>query len=257
MNALRKGDHGAEVREHQKHLNNRLRAHRDEPIAVDGHLGPQTLHRTAYAAWFLGATKDTIETVKRGTVPIRVVELVAHPAGRSKAQLQRARDRRDEHFGPLRVRAWTVAGSLLGVMEHGGNNAGEMVSKIIRANGGTGPEPWCGDLAAYCYRLAGSTGVDRTWAAVSLVGADPDVHKLGDPEQGDLVRFKFDHIGLFGWWCDANGDKVDRAHATHILTREGNTGASGAVSDSSTGGDGVYQKVRSRDLVADFLRVER
>jgi hypothetical protein len=42
-----------------------------------------------------------------------------------------------------------------------------------------------------------------------------------------------------------------------IETIEGNTGASGAVSDSKTGGDGVYRKRRAKTLVNDYLRVTR
>jgi hypothetical protein len=48
----------------------------------------------------------------------------------------------------------------------------------------------------------------------------------------------------------------DRGDGT-IETIEGNTGASGAVSDSRTGGDGVYRKVRPKSLVKDYLRVHR
>lgn len=132
-------------------------------------------------------------------------------------------------------------------MEDGGTNAGPMVMKIIKANGGSGPEPWCGDFVAYCYRNAGSQGVDRVWASVTQLGADPDVHKVPDPERGDLVRFTFDHVGIF----------VRRIDASTIETIEGNTGASGAVSDSRTGGDGIYRKRRAAKLVTDYLRVER
>ena len=55
-------------------------------------------------------------------------------------------------------------------MERGGNNQGERVMELIRANGGTGPEPWCGDFVAWCYRTAGSRAVTRSWAAVRLLG---------------------------------------------------------------------------------------
>lgn len=158
---------------------------------------------------------------------------------------------------PLRVRAWQHAGELVGVMEQGGNNQGAKVTAIIRANGGTGPEPWCGDFVAYCYRLAGSLVVQRGWAAVRLLGFLTGMKVTADPLEGDIVAYTFDHTGLFGHWCDSAGRKVPKAQATHILTREGNTGASGAVSDSSTGGDGVYEKVRSRSLVARFVHVSR
>jgi hypothetical protein len=238
---------GPAVKAHQQALNLRLHAHRDPPIDVDGELGPQTLDQTAYAAWFLGALGATIAQVRGGTIPIGVQQMVADPDRRNREQLKRAKDRRDEHFGVLRERAYTVACGLTGIMEKGGNNMGDMVGRIIRANGGSGPEPWCGDFVAYCYVNAGSKGVERRWASVRELGTDPDVHGVGTPERGDLVRFTFGHVGMF----------VRRVDGGTIETIEGNTGASGAVSDSSTGGDGVYRKRRSTSLVDDYLRVER
>ena len=147
----------------------------------------------------------------------------------------------------LREKAYAVAVTLVGVMEQGGNNRGPVVSKIIAENGGTGPEPWCGDFVAYCYRHAGSKAVQRLWASVYYLGRIAGLHRTSAPERGDLVRFTFDHVGMF---------VRDRGDGT-IETIEGNTGASGAVSDSTTGGDGVYRKVRSKSLVQDYLRVER
>lgn len=147
----------------------------------------------------------------------------------------------------LRLRAFDVAEGMIGVMERGGNNAGPAVARIICANGGIGPEAWCGDFAAYCYRLAGSKAVTRAWASVRLVGMLAGVRRAVRPAKGDLVRFRFDHIGIF---AEDLGDGT-------IQTIEGNTGALGAVSDSTTGGDGVYRKVRSKKLVSDYLRVTR
>jgi hypothetical protein len=147
---------------------------------------------------------------------------------------------------PMRLRALDVAESLVGVMEIGGNNQGPMVSKIIRANGGTGPEPWCGDFVAYCYQRAGSKAVTRSWAAVRLLGSVVGVKRVQKPLAGDLVRFTFDHVGMFV-----------RDQGAFIETIEGNTGASGAVSDSATGGDGVYRKRRPKSQVNDYLRVTR
>ena len=70
---------------------------------------------------------------------------------------------------------------------------------------------------------------------------------MSAPKRGDIVRYTFDHTGLF---------VKDNGNGT-ITTIEGNTGHSGAVSDSKTGGDGVYLKVRSKSLVRDYLRVTR
>jgi hypothetical protein len=148
---------------------------------------------------------------------------------------------------PLREKAYKVACTLIGVMEQGGNNAGPMVSTIIRENGGAGPEAWCGDTQAYCYRHAGSTAVQRAWAAVRFIGFLTGMSVVKQPQRGDLVVFTFDHVGMFS---------KDLGNGT-IETIEGNTGSSGAVSDSATGGDGVYRKIRSKSLVARYVRVLR
>lgn len=150
---------------------------------------------------------------------------------------------------PLREKAHAEMVKLLGVMEQGGNNAGADVARIIRGGGGNPADrpAWCGYTMAYVYRKAGSRAVDWRWAAVRLVSAVSGVRRTTAPMKGDLVRFTFDHIGMFE---RDNGDGT-------ITTLEGNTGASGAVSDSKTGGDGVYRKVRPKSLVNDYLRVTR
>lgn len=161
------------------------------------------------------------------------------------ARLKRQHKKRFHTPRPVRAKALDVARGLVGVMEQGGNNQGEMVMRIIRANGGTGPEPWCGDFVAYCYRLAGSKRPQRPWAAVRLLRGCAGITVTSKPKPGDLVVFDFDHVGMFEKWVDDDT----------IQTIEGNTGASGAVSDSRTGGDGVYRKRRELHQVAYFLRV--
>jgi hypothetical protein len=161
--------------------------------------------------------------------------------------MMRRRRAQLEPVPPLRERAYKVATSLVGVMEQGGNNMGPMVTRIIRENGGSGPEPWCGDTMAYCYRHAGSHSVSRPWASVRLVGTLLGIRRTSTPQRGDLVRFTFDHIGMY----------VRELEGGMVETVEGNTGAAGAVSDSATSGDGVYRKHRPKTLVHDYLRVSR
>ncbi len=153
---------------------------------------------------------------------------------------------RKKQLDTLQKRALRAADALVGVMEQGGNNTGPMVNKIIKANGGDIGEPWCGDFIAYCYRQAGSKAVTRSWASVRALGGIQGVRRVKTPQAGDLVRFNFDHVGMY----------VKEA-GMFIETIEGNTGASGAVSDSKTGGDGVYRKRRAKSLVNDYLRVTR
>jgi hypothetical protein len=153
---------------------------------------------------------------------------------------------RKKQLDTLQKRALRAADALVGVMEQGGNNTGPMVNKIIKANGGDIGEAWCGSFIAYCYMQAGSKAVTRSWASVRLLGGVQGVRKVKTPQAGDLVRFNFDHVGMY----------VKEA-GMFIETIEGNTGASGAVSDSKTGGDGVYRKRRAKSLVNDYLRVTR
>jgi hypothetical protein len=147
----------------------------------------------------------------------------------------------------LQDRAYKVAESLIGVMEQGGNNRGPVVSKIITGNGGMIGEAWCGDFQAYCYRHAGSKAVNRSWASVYYLGRLSGVVKTTKPVRGDLVRFNFSHVGMY----------VRDLGGGYIETIEGNTGRSGAVSDSSTGGDGVYRKRRTKNLVEDYRHITR
>ncbi len=153
---------------------------------------------------------------------------------------------RKKQLDTLQKRALRAADALVGVMEQGGNNTGPMVNKIITANGGDIGEPWCGDFIAYCYRQAGSKAVTRSWASVRALSGVTGLKRVKTPQAGDLVRFNFDHVGMY----------VKEA-GMFIETIEGNTGASGAVSDSKTGGDGVYRKRRAKSLVNDYLRVTR
>lgn len=225
-----------------------------DPPEVDGELGPNSRYHVERSRYFVGyaskyvpitgkLTREQLETLtRRLRHPLSLMRPIQVARG-----LRRRRAARRQAARPLRVRALDVARTLVGVMEHGGNNVGPVVSKIIRANGGVPGEPWCGDFTAYCYRQAGSVSVQRAWAGVFSYLGLPNVFRISDPEPGDLVRFRFGHIGLFVRWIDRNT----------IETIEGNTGASGAVSDSTTGGDGVYVKRRSITLVYDFLRVTK
>jgi hypothetical protein len=214
-------------------------------------------HAERGLAWARKAKRPTVHQREADVSALR--QLVKTREG----QLSYARRVVQRHTPlPLRERAFHEAVTQVGIMESGGNNAGIPLVRYERPNGATGPESWCGDFQAWCYRMAGSKAVTRSWAAVRLLGAVVGVKATKDPEQGDLVRYDFPgeplgHVGMFDCFCNAAGGQVPRAQATHIRTIEGNTGSVGAVSDSKTGGDGVYRKVRDLALVHDFLRVTK
>ena len=96
--AIHINDRGERVRVYQQHLNDRLHAHGDQSIAVNGTCDPTTIRQSALAAWFLGALGETVTTVQGGTITVGVQQIIADPARREAAQLQRARDRRGKPF---------------------------------------------------------------------------------------------------------------------------------------------------------------
>jgi hypothetical protein len=96
--AIRVNDEGEHVRVYQRNLNERLHARGEQPIEVDGRCGPETIERSAFAAWFLGAMGRTIKTVQSGTITPGLQRIVAVPHSRNDGQLQRARKRRCQSF---------------------------------------------------------------------------------------------------------------------------------------------------------------
>jgi hypothetical protein len=88
---LKYGDTGDAVRDHQEHLKNWVselfRNDRDRELLRD------TLELTASAAWILGATEPTIETIRRGTIPVDVQRMIADPDCRT-AEEKECADRR-------------------------------------------------------------------------------------------------------------------------------------------------------------------
>lgn len=146
----------------------------------------------------------------------------------------------------LRIKALDQAKLTLAehVFETGGNNRGPKVEQIIRYAQGDIGEPWCVDFVIDCYGHAGSTAVSPGFPRAVRLMKTPGTRIVTLPLPGDIVRYTFDHTGIFE---KDNGDGT-------ITTIEGNTGANGAVSDGN-GSDGVYRKIRSKALVADYLRV--
>lgn len=160
---------------------------------------------------------------------------------------------------PLRLRAWKIAGALVGETESSGHNRGPEVDRVIRYAKGDLGEPYCVDGVIYSYGKAGSKiirpGFPRAVRNMLVTG----MRLIRVPRTGHIVRFTFDHTGLFGGWYRQRPDgrfvRAPRALATHLRTREFNTSALGALSsDANDGTDGIYEKYRAKGLVQDFLR---
>lgn len=154
---------------------------------------------------------------------------------------------------PVGARALAVARTLLDVRETAGNNWGGMVTKIIQANGGVGPEPWCGDFVAYIFRLAGSKAVARGWAWV------PGLQRIAG-----LKKHSTSRVAKPGWLAVFNWDGGLEDHVavvendlwTTVDTIEGNT-RPGTQSSDAGGGEGVHRRSRGRGEIAYFLEVKR
>lgn len=254
MQTLKLGARGSEVERLQLAINQRSIPRGFGLIAVDGDLGPQTLKAVQRVGRALGALETTLKQAREDSeVSIGLQRMIRYPEARDAKQLRRARERGDRIVtnestgGTLRDRAVDEAQRLVGVMEVGGNNRGKAVERIIASGGGRAGDAWCGWFVAHCYRVAGSKAIDWRWGAVRLLPLVGGLRRTSSPKRGDLVRFTFDHVGLF---------LKDNGNGT-ILTCEGNTGRTGAVSDGRTGGDGVYIKVRPKSLVRDYLEVVR
>jgi N-acetylmuramoyl-L-alanine amidase len=126
-------DQGERVRAHQRHLNDRLEAHGNQPIAVDGRCGSATIRQSAFAAWFLGALNTTVTQVLGGTISVGVQHIIADPDSRDAKQRRRARERRGKPF-PGTKRVLVQAGHLAprepGFSAVGTNGEQELVKAI-------------------------------------------------------------------------------------------------------------------------------
>jgi hypothetical protein len=237
---LKRGDRGAAVRRVQDALNEARKANPEDNatqpvLGLDGDYGPATEKRVTQYQAHHGLQSD-------GEVGPQTWASLFHEPLPPKPKKT------------LGEKAFGAAVDLIGTMEVGGNNTGPMVSRIIKGNGGVGPEPWCGDFAAYCYRQAGAMQVqkpNRLWAYVPWMTRTYGVAPTSSPRRGDLVRFDwngdgvYDHVGLFDRWVSP----------VEFATVEGNTGKDPFVSDSTSGGDGVHRRHRSVYIKHDFLRV--
>ena len=149
----------------------------------------------------------------------------------------------------------SLARNEIGVEEVDGSNCGVRVDTYKSATNLPPHEawPWCAAFVCWLVREAIRTDGPYTFARPTTAGAwdfenwskkqDNSTHTLRNPgndiKAGDIVIFKFSHIGL----C------VRSAEAGRIRTVEGNTDAAG-----SREGGGVFEKSRSLDSIKTRIR---
>ena len=171
-------------------------------------------------------------------------------------------------FGGGRKEAPTLANALaeiaeskIGVRESGGANKGAKLQPFFDAdwyepNGPAGPDDgyaWCASFVCWCVMVA-IVGREITFRRPRTPSAwgfedwarkqDSSVHLKkphnSDIKRGDIVVFKFSHIGIAASKPDKNG---------YFDTVEGNTNKEG-----SREGDGVYLKSRPVAAVRSRIR---
>lgn len=141
----------------------------------------------------------------------------------------------------------------VGVREEGANNHGKQV-EVFQTHDSLpgGGYAWCNDFTNFCEDVSGCHAIEA--ALGNTASVEQTYHSalnhgwIVDPSQkpqpGWLVIYKFSHIGVVVEWVRPG----------LIETIEGNTGSSGAVSDSEGGGDGVWQKYRDTSLVRGYVK---
>jgi hypothetical protein len=182
-------------------------------LARDGQFGHFTLRAAGRVAFALGLSDEICSTIKAGKVPQLAQELIRHPAKRSAADRQRAREREPELKRRAQARrtggsaAVRWARSKIGAHEKpAGSNWGHPVQDWILFTGYDGPVFWCGCFVAFAVVKKGGANVperirlgfdqyinhDARNGKNGFEGSVP----VNDARPGDIATFDFRHIGL-------------------------------------------------------------
>lgn len=151
-----------------------------------------------------------------------------------------------------------LAISQIGVTEENNSNCGKIVNEFKAATWLPADKawPWCAGLICWLVREAmKATGVKETatfkrprtagawdfinWSREQDSTTSTRVNPGDDIKPGDILVFKFSHIGL----------AVDTPSSGRVDTIEGNTNK-----DGSREGDGVYRKSRSLGEIRARIR---
>jgi hypothetical protein len=152
----------------------------------------------------------------------------------------------------------SIASAEIGVTEVAGTNCGPRVNEYKGATVGLDPSigwPWCAAFVCWCVREAMKTGGPYTFHRPTTAGAfafeawslaqDNSTQTKKNPRAsdiapGDIVIFRFSHIGIATSKADTDGD---------FKTVEGNTDKEG-----SREGGGVFAKWRNVSQVKTRIR---
>ena len=157
----------------------------------------------------------------------------------------------------LPERILEIAETQLGIVETS-RNQGDGIAKYWEAtnypDGYKNREPYCAAAVCWIVREAMGSSIAwtfkrpqsatafgfETWSLKQDASTNTKKNPRGDIRPGDLVIFKFSHIGIAATAADKTG---------HFRCIEANTGPSG-----ERDGDGVWKKNRHIDLVRSRIR---
>lgn len=144
----------------------------------------------------------------------------------------------------------------VGMTEIGGNNRGQVVEMFQKAvDGISSGEPWCMSFVQFCIEM-----VDNTYDAMfqqsylrSPLKKTEHCMTLWQDSQHHVIIARPGSLAIWQYW--KNGSPTSSGHVgivtevitepqDHIRTIEGNTGGGSEIERE---GDGVYEKVRSRE----------
>ncbi|MET1255303.1 peptidoglycan-binding protein [Aliikangiella maris] len=239
---LRKGSRDKAVEQLQKLLNQH---DKKLNLKIDGDFGPATEKAVKQFQKIAGLVADGV---------------VGNKTWHALAQItvEKTRTPRLTPQAPLAE----IAAQYLGVTETGNNLAGdsEALLAIFKAddltiNGKTDGYPWCAAFVSFCVQklvkrspyfstiiAPREASVNRfltIWAKNNSCLIFPANSKAFSPQKGDIVVFKFSHIGI-----------VENVNGNTVTTIEGNTNDAG-----SREGKLVARKNRSKSIIKSFIRL--
>lgn len=241
---LRQGSRGDRVKALQRCLNNSASFH--PKLVEDGIFGAGTAAAVKRFQQQAGLAQDGVVGAKTWNA---LMAAEANSQTRSMVNSPRA------------VLA-DIAAKYVGVTETGNNLAGESkeLLAIFKAddlviNGKTDGYPWCAAFVSFCVQklyktspyFSGLVGpreasVSRflnVWAKQNSCLIFPPGSAAFQPQKGDIVVFKFSHIGI-----------VEQVAGSQVSTIEGNTNDAG-----SREGTLVARKQRSTGIIKSFIRL--
>ncbi|HST69072.1 MAG TPA: hypothetical protein VLI94_05380 [Solirubrobacterales bacterium] len=251
---------GADVRVLQERLNAELDHRRLawRQVAVDGQLGPRTLHACAFLGWVLGFSGRRLrEIAEAERLGERAQRRLRDPRKRSPAERARERARRPKvralrqaHAeGPAAAVDYIREMAAKEVHEVGGTNTGPLVDRW-QAYFGLRAQPWCGCFAGFAAKAVGNSQATTWFPYGPSIMADARAGRNGvrevafeDAQPGDvLVLWGGEHIAT----------AIAAPDGSTIATGEGNTSPN--AGDSQADGGCVALKTRSRSDVSCVAR---